>query len=354
VAAGPGADERAAGSAAYVNFDGAVLSGGGEDARQNQSEVAEMFDLTGEFPEYGGTEPQRSAVLNAVQADWAPYDLEVVDQRPADGEYTMVLIGPRDHNLGMGIYGLGPVDCFDSNRNNVAMAFFGADDLGGMTGVSFQATQVSQELAHAVGLEHVSGSGSELDIMFPGDVAPSASFTDECFDLVPPVSCAEQHQDYSGDCPEADQQNAHRELLAVFGPATSDAEDPVVTITSPEDGDEFSTGDSFDVVVEATDDVAVIEVELFADDSSAGTRTEAPYAWAVDDPDPGEHELYALARDAAGNEAMSAVITIEVADATDETGDGTDGSPGGCQCRAAAGSPAPWLWLLAVGLRRRR
>lgn len=350
VVSSPAIGERAAGSAAYVNFDGAVLSGDGEDARQNQSEIAGMFDLTGEYPEYGGTPAQRSAVLNAVQADWAPYDLEVVDQRPGDGEYTMVLIGPRDHALGMGVYGIGPVDCLDTNRNNVALAFFGAEDLGGMTGVSFQASQVSQELAHSVGLEHVNGTGAELDIMFPGELSPTASFTDECFNLVAPVSCAEQHDDYSGDCPQLDQQNAHWELLRVFGPSSTDVEDPTVEITSPEDGESFAPADEVDVEVSAADDLGVTQVELFWNGDSVGIDTDAPYTWPLE-PEAGEHELFAVAQDAAGNEAMSAAVSFAV---DDELVD--DGDPEGCQCRTSIRGGSGWLSLLLVlaASRRRR
>jgi hypothetical protein len=70
--------------------------------------------------------------------------------------------------------------------------------------------------------------------------------------------------------------------MTLFGASTPDTAAPTVTITSPTDGAEYSVGDDFEIGVQATDD------------------TEGTY------------EFYVEAYDAAGNQAVSDVVTIYV------------------------------------------
>jgi hypothetical protein len=348
--AGPGdAEPRAAGTVFYVNFDGAVITGGTDDASSNTSEVAEQYAFSGSYPAYGGSAAQRASVMAAVRADWAPFDVDVVDERPADSPYAMAVIGPLDPPFAPGINGAGPVDCYDANPGSVGFVFFGPDDLAGAGSSAVQAATVSNVFAHAVGLEHVGGSGADVDIMYPNPSSPTAAFVDECFMLAPGIQCGDMHAELSG-CQGADEQNSYQELLGLLGQAQSDTQAPTVAISSPEDGDEFEAPAIIDVTVAAADDVGVVEVEILLDGSPRDLLTAEPYEVSLQDIVEGEYELVAVARDAAGNETESAPVSVTVVTRPVEYDPG-----GGCRCDAApAGSGWAVLALFGLIARRRR
>lgn len=302
----------------FVNFDGATLTGGSDDSRNNVTGIAE---LVGPFAAYGEG-AKREATLQAVREDWSAYNILIVDERPTQGEYTMNMTGPTNPLAG-NILGVALLDCDDaSTHNNVTFAFHSVSD---SHSAATQATTVSQEVAHSYGLEHVN-DGS--DIMNPSNVGGDPSFRDECINIVPHpqfgILCTDQH---AAACGSGSQQNSHAELLNLFGPAIVDDAPPEVELVSPLDGANFQTGDSFTIEVEAFDDGSVAQVELFVDGVAEGTLASAPWNFNVDDVPPGEYEFYVSAVDLAGNEAMSNVVTVSVT-ANGEAPDGGDTSGG--------------------------
>jgi Big-like domain-containing protein len=318
----------------FVNFDGAELVAGNDDARANATAIDE---LVGTFPGYGGTSG-RAAVLQAVEHDFDPYDVVIVDHRPDSGNYTMAMVGPVDSGRTLGI---ALLDCDDRFPNNIVFAFHGDGD--GYTAAS-QANTISQELAHSVGLEHVDQSG---DVMFPMSTGGDPAFLDQCSGIVPApeIACPGQHAVHC----EPGGQNSHRELLSRFGPRTPDDEDPAVTIVDPHHEDEFEVGADFDIVASAVDERAIANVVLFVDEGNVGGRTEAPYTWHVDDMPMGVFDMYVIAIDDAGNMSRSETVTIYVGVDSPRQDDERG-------CRLGAASPGhAWLGLLlALGLRRRR
>jgi hypothetical protein len=330
-----------AGATFFLAFDGAVLTAGPDDATTNTSEIAEQYDLAGAYPPWGGSEAQRAAIAAAVAADFQAFDVEIVTARPEAGPYAMVLLGPREHALGDGIKSLGTIDCLDQNRSNVAMVFWAAADLGGLGSAATQATEVSQELAHAAGLEHVTGADASADVLYPSLAGVSTSFLDACLPLGPGIQCGEQHAMLSpcGD----DQQNSFRELLALFGPAIVDAEPPTVAIVAPADGAGFPSGATVAVEIDADDDTALESVALEIDGESSDAEPDGAWTWTIEGLPDGEHELVAVALDAAGNEARSEAVSVLLA----EPGEGC-----GCQAAGSAGGVGGLLALL--GFRRRR
>lgn len=302
----------------FVNFDGATLTGGSDDSRNNRTGLPA---LVGAFAAYGEG-AKRDATLQAVREDWAAYNILIVDERPAGGDYTMNMTGPTNP-YGGNILGVAPLDCNDaSTHNNITYAFHSVND---SHSASTQATTVSQEVAHSYGLEHVN-NGS--DIMNPSNVGGDPSFLDQCIAIVPHpefgILCTDQH---IASCGSSSQQNSHAELLSLFGPAIADDAPPDVEIVSPSDGANVQAGESFSIDVEATDDGSVAEVELFVDGVAEASRTSPPWSFAVEGAPVGEYEFYVSAVDLAGNEAMSNVVTVSVT-ATGEAPDGGDTDDG--------------------------
>jgi hypothetical protein len=251
----------------YVNFDGVTTTLGGEAAPSNSSSV---FGET--FAPYDGDDTDRAAILAAVTADFAPYDVAVVAERPMDGSYTMVVVSPTNP-VGGSFVGVAPIDCSDGQPNNIGFAFLSATD-GRSAGL--KATIISQQAGSTFGLEQVDRPGDIMDRQGAGD----PSFLDECSPLRnAEAACPAVH---ASVCPEGGQ-NSHQELLAIFGPAVADVSAPTIAITSPSDGDAFAPGDPLPIELTVTDDGAIAVVELLLDGEAAMTDADAPYGWTLVD-----------------------------------------------------------------------
>ena len=344
---------RAAGSPGvlFVNFEGAVLKKNcGNDARYNCSTLYDRFD--GYVGPFKGTEDQRAAIIGSVKQDLKPFDVLVTTTRPPpEVDYVMVLYG----ELGPQTFaGLAPyIDCGDRFLNDVA---FAQGDESPITG----ATVILHEAGHTWGLEHVD---SVFDLMFPVNDSVSASFTDDCQNVVADTeltpatgSCTLAHTAFC----DLGGQRSHSELLERFGPSVPDTTAPLIFIESPATRAPVVAGTAGSLVIEITDDRApqVYDLTLringdLAFQGAVWERLEAPLLI----PDPGTYLLEVEATDPAGNPA-TASRSIHVAAASAEDFALDRDSSG---CRAAA--PAPpgagallSLWLLSFGWRpgRRR
>jgi MYXO-CTERM domain-containing protein len=285
----------------FVNFDGANLTSGFDDSR---NDITQIGELAGAFAAYGAGD-KREAVMQAVRADWAPFNVVITDARPASGDYTMNMTGPTNP-FGGGVLGIAPLDCDDSQtHNNITYAFHSASD---QYSAATTATTIGQEVAHSYGLEHVDEPG---DIMNPYNAGGDASFTDTCITIVQGVACGSQH---AAECGSTDQQNSYAELMTLFGPSNPDTASPTVSITYPADGATFPSGSDFTITVSADDDQAIEQITLYSNGSEQGTDPAAPYGWDVSNIPAGTYALHVIARDVAGNETQSATVTIDVGD----------------------------------------
>ncbi len=308
----------------FVNFDGANLSNGWDDSTNNVTQIGE---LAGNFAAYGQG-AKRDATMQAVRADWEPFNVIITDTRPASGNYTMNMTGPTNP-FGGGVLGIAPLDCDDSQtHNNITYAFHSAND---QFSAATQATTIGQEVAHSYGLEHVD---QPSDVMNPYNAGGDASFIDQCFTIVQGVACGSQH---AAECGSSGQQNSYAELMTLFGASDPDTSSPTVSITYPGNGATFPTGSDFTITVEANDDQAVEQVTLYSNGMQQGSDSSPPYGWDVSNIPAGDYDFYVVATDAAGNEASSATVSISVGDdlppSNGDSGDsgsaGSDGGSGG-------------------------
>lgn len=161
-------------------------------------------------------------------------------------------------------------------------------------------------------------------------------------------------------CSPAERQPARLDCGEPFDPS-ADTEPPLVAIASPGNGEVF--------YLAAGRDPAIIPVEIVATDPDGSGIAEVvlnemsdqipsfflpPYATDIE-LGQGEHVLTATARDAVGNETVSAVVTITVRISPEE-GE-TPSGEGAQQCGCRSDSPtgaAGWLLLCLVALCRRR
>jgi thermitase len=98
--------------------------------------------------------------------------------------------------------------------------------------------------------------------------------------------------------------------INVNNPVISDITPPSVKITAPTNGSKALT--NLGVYVNASDNVKVVKVELYADGILVSASTSAPFTtkWNTKKVSAGTHSLQCKAYDAAGNSANSDVVTV--------------------------------------------
>ncbi|MCA9699912.1 MAG: hypothetical protein KC431_20470 [Myxococcales bacterium] len=317
---GPGEAPAATPTYIFINIDGTNLTcQGGDNSLVDSSIIACQYGFSGPYPGWGGTAAQRQTLMDAVKADWAPFNMAVVSTRPANGPYTMCMTGPGNHPFGNNVLGIAPLDCNNNMPNNIVFAFHSAND---GFGANTQATTISQEVAHAYGLEHV---GATSDIMNPYNAGGNPSFTDTCINIQgnPDIVCNGQHLAHCS----SGKQNSYQELLSMFGAADPDNSPPTVAVTYPNNGDVFPVGADFQITCNATDDVGVASVELYLNGSQAGSTVyAAPYAWDVNNLPLGDYQVYCVATDEWSNTTQSTTVSFSAQeDQGGTTGGGTTG-----------------------------
>lgn len=332
----------------YVNFEGVTTMMGADSAQANSSNIFGQA-----FEPHGGNEAAKTAILDAVKTDFMAYDVDIVDERPSSGDYTMAVVSPTNP-VGGSVLGIAPLDCNDAQPSNVVFAFHGDGDGFSPAGA---AGTISHEAGHSYGLDHVD---DPLDMMNPANSGGDPTFRDLCDPLVEPMPlCAAVHMNF---CPDGMGQNSHQELLEIFGSSTPDTSAPVVTITSPDDGAFFETGAAFEITVTASDDDEVRMVQLFDGDTMLMGDMDVPYGWSLFDVPEGVYELTVQASDRVGNVGTSEVVTIYVgidppegADTSGTGGDAGQDGGGGCGCaQDDRGGSLAWLGLGVLALIRRR
>ena len=196
----------------YLNREGGIITGGSDDSSRNVSSVVEGAGLESyEVPEFRSSSQRWNAIMECVQDRFEDYDVDVVDQRPVEGDYIMAMIGGRPGELATRsghnstrrtrITGLAPL----GNRpNHDAVVFVFSREMNERTRDVCET--VAEEVGHAYGLDHV------LDCHDPMTHLPSCgrqTFQDRF------TVCGEKEARACVNGAQA--QNSHQHLLLVLG-----------------------------------------------------------------------------------------------------------------------------------------
>src|SRR5687767_9143485 len=80
----------------YLERHGATLAAGRDNAAAGTSSLVWSRGLRGvRIPAFNGGERTWARVVQCVRDGFAPFAVDVVDERPADGDYAMIVVGGR-------------------------------------------------------------------------------------------------------------------------------------------------------------------------------------------------------------------------------------------------------------------
>lgn len=139
----------------YLNREGAVLVARGRD-KSHENESAILHDIGTEkldYPAFNSTVRRWNEIVECVRAQMQPFDVEVVDQRPVEPGYMMVMIGGRPNVMGETDHvhagGLAP---FNGQVIPHPIVFVFSRQLRNLKREVCETA--AQEIAHAYGLDH--------------------------------------------------------------------------------------------------------------------------------------------------------------------------------------------------------
>ena len=136
----------------YLNRDGATLRGGFDDPRAGTSSIASEGD-GGRLavPPFAGSDRAWRSTVACVQKHFAPFAVDIVDERPTSGAYSMIVVGGSPQLIGMGggVSGIAPADGVVLRR---AIGFAFSDLL--RSDPESTCDTVAHEVGHTLGLDH--------------------------------------------------------------------------------------------------------------------------------------------------------------------------------------------------------
>lgn len=141
----------------YLNREGAWLLPGADEAPRNRSSIVKNAALERvKIPAFTGSHKGWNAIVKCIRSKLAPFDVEVVDTRPVDRDYTMAVFGGKADLVGRPpktksryTSGLAPFSG-GSIRSAVVLVF--SQSLRNNTREVCEVA--SHEIAHTYGLDH--------------------------------------------------------------------------------------------------------------------------------------------------------------------------------------------------------
>lgn len=274
---------------------GCQLHPGNNNATTNTSSIPNSNSTVQPF---SGSDATWQAVVQCVKQTYADFDVEIVTDRPASGNYHMAIVAGTPGNVqqGNGVLGVSPFSCgYIPNAISFTFANLVANDVNEICWT------VSQETAHSWGLDHKYDNRDPMTYLETGPA--TKRFQNEA------GVCGEYNSrqcscSYSGT--GTAKMNSYAVIMNTFGPNTPDTVPPSVTITFPTEGTQVNTG--FPVKTTVTDDRTVEKVTFKLDGAEIKTLTDAPYNFSAPTTlGQGRHKVEVTAIDRGGNATTSTV-----------------------------------------------
>ncbi len=160
----------------YLDFDGAQVSG-----RSNDSW---LYSYNATVPEFslarygwGGREAEAiDYMVEFIKEDYAPYNIEVVTERPTADQYTTIFVGGNNDwfQANSGVIGVASYDVGNKRDSNYGFAFtdemsvYFNSSAGSLFKFSeFAANLISHEAAHTFGANHIDDISAIMNPFLP-------------------------------------------------------------------------------------------------------------------------------------------------------------------------------------------
>jgi uncharacterized protein (TIGR03382 family) len=328
----------------YLNKAGGEYTGSSLTSSANNSALTNIipFGVTATIPPLDEEYFDWAVISACIRAHYEPFNVEIVEEEPASGDYVEAVIGgdapdlfpttaPPDGLLGIAST---PNICIPTPAG---IAFSLSEPHKGIPSANQElCSTISHEVGHVLGLEHETLRTDNMSYV-PYFQAGSKQFVDSEANCGT-VPGAEQACSCGGT-----QTNSGRRLYQFIGAA--DPTPPTVTILDPADGAQLEQG--FVITAEADEDLK--KVEFFFNDQLRGADSEAPFEFTAPVMPDGDYTIKARATDL---EYVTGEATVDIV--LGEGGEGGGGG-GGCAAGGGGGSLATiGLALAALVARRRR
>jgi MYXO-CTERM domain-containing protein len=275
--------------------NGCQLKAGYDNATTNTSSVPDSNSTISAFT---GSDATWQQVVQCVKQTYADFDVEIVTERPASGNYHMAIAAGTPGQVGMsnGVLGVSPFSCgYIPNAVSYTFANLIPNDVADMCWT------IAQETAHSWGLDHKYDNRDPMTYLSGG---PSIKrFQNEA------GSCGEYNArqcqcSYQGTGNA--KMNSYQVIMQTFGSSAPDTVAPTVAITHPTEGAQVLAG--FPVRADVMDDRVVSKVEFRLNGMLIGMREEAPWNFAAPTTlGQGKHKVEVIATDRGGNTASGTV-----------------------------------------------
>lgn len=299
----------------YLNFESTTLV---NDNGQNPT--TNSFSSTGFNPGLISgwliTDEQKAQLLFYLKEGTAPLDVVYTLERPAQGEYDMVVFGNEADKNNLfpdsacsGAIGLA--DCVDGNLENISFVFYGClseDQQADMRRITYHTLTA---LGFGWGLENVTANGEVMG----GYSVFGLEYGDSCVPINGGGQC--EHVDCA-----AGQQNSTADLLDRIGPRVDDGP-PSLVVIEPADGAIVQS--DFEIAAQVDDMFGGLTVTLELEEAGVFDEDlEPPYEWSLSNVPAGPWTLRVRVVDADGNEAIEErQVCVETCDPAATSGDGS-------------------------------
>ena len=278
---------------------GCTLHAGNNDSTTNTSSIANGTSLVSA---YQGSTSQWQQLVQCVKDTYAPFNVTIVDQRPASGDYHMAIVAGNAADVGesSGVLGVSPFTC-GYIPNSISFTFANEEP----TNILDLCWTVAQETAHSWGLDHKYDNRDPMTYL---DTGPTMKTFQDQAGACGEYSSRACNCNYTSILGTA-QENSYKLIMNVFGPSAPDTTPPTVTINTPAMGASVMPG--FGVTATISDDISVATGELKIDGMSIQTLSAAPWAWnAPMSLTQGSHHVEVIGTDSSGNTQTAAVDVV--------------------------------------------
>ncbi len=320
----------------FINTDPVVLNNA-----NGQDPSSDSYNTTGFVPGPSSgwpalSEDQQTELLYWLKEASVPFDIVYTFQRPANGNYDMIVTGSAADNaalfpdLGCSA-AIGLADCDDGNDENISFMFWGCMNAADQTDMHRVAFNIFAGLGFGWGLENLSVTGQIM-----GNYTINAlEFGNSCANIDGAAICPTHV-----GCP-AGTMNSTADLNQRIGPRVDDGP-PVLTITAPMNNEVVDP----DVVVTANvgDLFGGLEVTLEIVEAKQSLEDlTPPYSWSLTNIPQGTWTLRVTATDADLNVVSEEVsICVDVPECglppTEDSSGGGGSTTGGDETTSGAGS----------------